>query len=128
MPGIVSTERADGGVTRGIRRAAAYLQDSTAERAASRNAASRARLLTCYPFLGPPGWRSSSLLSWNESAQDERRRIAFQDLPPVRAVFDCRRLGDVLHHDEPDHEPLAVQSRPGPKRQTFSVLLLFAIS
>lgn len=24
-------------------------------------------------------------------------------------AVDCRRLGDVLHHEEPEHEPLALQ-------------------
>lgn len=31
----------------------------------------------------------------------------FEICPTCGQAFDCRRLGDVLHHDEPEHEPLA---------------------
>lgn len=29
--------------------------------------------------------------------------------PSCGQAYDCRRLGDVLHHDEPGHEPLPSQ-------------------
>lgn len=28
--------------------------------------------------------------------------------PACGQAVDCRRLGDVLHHEEPDHTPIAV--------------------
>ena len=32
----------------------------------------------------------------------------FKLCPECGQAIDCRRLGDVLHHGEPGHEPLAV--------------------
>ena len=33
---------------------------------------------------------------------DEREH--FEQCPTCGQWFDCRRLGDVLHHDDPQHE------------------------
>ena len=38
--------------------------------------------------------------------EDEREH--FMICPECGQAFDCRKLGDVLHHDEPGHEPLAL--------------------
>jgi hypothetical protein len=32
----------------------------------------------------------------------------FEVCPTCGQAFDCRRLGDVFHHDEPGHAPLPV--------------------
>ena len=34
----------------------------------------------------------------------------FMRCPECGQMFDMRRLGDVLHHDEPGHEPLPLNS------------------
>jgi hypothetical protein len=33
-------------------------------------------------------------------------REHFEECPVCHQWFDCWLLGDVLHHDQPDHEPL----------------------
>lgn len=49
----------------------------------------------------------NALLCIAPDLEDEAEH--FMICPECGQAFDCRKLGDVLHHDEPGHEPLVMQ-------------------
>ncbi|MGR6331356.1 non-homologous end-joining DNA ligase [Sphingomonas sp. XXL09] len=47
-------------------------------------------------------------------APDVPEAMHFISCPECGQAIDCRNLGDVLHHDEPGHDPLPPEARSGP--------------
>jgi len=52
----------------------------------------------------------NALPSKRVGGEPEDERHHFMECPTCGQWFDCRKLGDVFHHDEPEHERIPADS------------------